>query len=485
MHFQLLDWLIVVVYLAATIAAGIYGRRYVSGVDEFLLAGRAVGVYLGIATLAATEVGTITLMYYAELGYRTGFSSFINALIAASVMVVIGRTGFIIRKLRALGLTTVPEYFELRFSRRMRVITGVLVAVGGILNMGVFLKVEGTFLAIITGLPLDYLKAVMTAILLLEVLYTVVGGMVSVVITDFLQFAMMSVAIVTVSVLAVHAAGFSHLHQAVEHALGAGGFNPIQNPQYGWSFIIFQIVVWLAVDTCWQTTAMRTFSTRSPEVSAKVFSWTGLIYLGRGVMPMMWGIAALAVLGPSQNPIEAMPNLLARILPSGLLGLVVAGMLAATMSVNSSYLLGWSAVITQDIVLPLRKTPLPATRKVWLNRVVNTAVSAFVLFWGVWYQVPGPVYFYLNITATLFLSGALTCVVAGLFWKRANEMGALLAMLLGALTCAAQLIWNLPTNYAGIAAFVLAAIGMVAGSFLTSSKNSRMISGRQTFESAG
>ena len=350
MHFQLIDWLIVGIYLAGTIAAGIYGRRFVSGVDQFLLAGRSVGVYLGIATLAATEVGTITLMYYAELGYRTGFSAFINGVIAASVMVVIGRTGFIIRKLRALGLTTVPEYFELRYSRRLRVITGVLVAVGGILNMGVFLKVEGTFLAIITGLPLDYLKAVMTAILLLEFLYTVVGGMVSVVITDFLQFAMMSVAIVTVSVLAVHAAGFGHMHQAVENALGTGGFNPLQNPQYGWSFIIFQIVLWLAVDTCWQTTAMRTFSTQSPEVSAKVFSWTGLIFLGRGVMPMMWGIAALAVLGQSQNPIEAMPTLLARILPSGLLGLVVAGMLAATMSVNSSYLLGWSAVITQDIV---------------------------------------------------------------------------------------------------------------------------------------
>ena len=136
-------------------------------------------------------------------------------------------------------------------------------------------------------------------------------------------------------------------------------------------------------------------------------------------------------------------------------------------------------------MLPLRKTPLSSRRQVWLNRVVNAAVSGFVLFWGVWYQVPGPVYFYLNITATLFLSGALTCVVAGLFWKRATETGALLAMLLGALTCAVQLIWNLPTNYAGIAAFILAAVGMVMGSMFKSSKNSTKIAGRETFESAG
>lgn len=474
MHFSLLDWLIVSVYLAGTIAAGIYGRRFVTGVDQFLLAGRAVGMHLGVATLAATEVGTITLMYYAELGYRTGFSSFINGVIAAAVMVAIGRSGFIIRRLRALGLTTVSEYFEIRYSRRMRVMTGVLVAIGGILNMGIFLKVEGTFLAIITGLPLDYLKAVMTAILLLEFLYTIVGGMVSVVITDFIQFAVMSVAIVLVSILAVHAAGWQNLPATVQHVMGSDGFNPFTNPAYGWSFILFQIIIWVAVDTCWQTTAMRTFSTTSPEVSAKVFSWTGIIYLGRGVMPMMWGIAALAVLGAKQDPIEAMPLLLARILPNGLLGLVVAGMLAATMSVNSSYLLGWSAVITQDVVLPLRKTPLTAQRQVWLNRVVNAATSGFVLFWGVWYTLPGPIYFYLNITATLFLSGALSCVIGGLFWKRANERGAFLAMLLGAVTSIVGLIWNLPVNYAGIGAFALAAVGMVAGSILLAPKEAKI-----------
>ena len=118
------------------------------------------------------------------------------------------------------------------------------------------------------------------------------------------------------------------------------------------------MLIWLAVHTCWQTTAMRTFSTRSPEISKRVFSWAGFIYLGRGMMPMMWGIAALAMLGPSQNSLEAMPRMLATILPSGVLGLVVAGMLAATMSVNSSYLLGWSAIIAQDIIGPLRKKPL-------------------------------------------------------------------------------------------------------------------------------
>lgn len=67
MAFSALDWTIVGVYLAATLAAGLYGRRYISDVADFLVAGRELGVWLGVATLAATETGTITFMYYAEL----------------------------------------------------------------------------------------------------------------------------------------------------------------------------------------------------------------------------------------------------------------------------------------------------------------------------------------------------------------------------------------------------------------------------------
>ena len=105
-------------------------------------------------------------MYYAELGYKTGYASFVNGLVAGLVMIFIGRTGFIVKRLRAMRLMTVPEFFEVKFSRNLRVFTGILVATGGILNMGVFLKVEGTFLAIISGISLNHIKAVMTGILL-------------------------------------------------------------------------------------------------------------------------------------------------------------------------------------------------------------------------------------------------------------------------------------------------------------------------------
>jgi len=102
------------VYLAGSIAAGLYGKKYVSGLSDFPVAGRQLGTFMGIATLAATESGTVTFMYYAELGYKTGYASFVNGLIASAVMIFIGRTGIIIRKQRALGRMTVPECFQVK-----------------------------------------------------------------------------------------------------------------------------------------------------------------------------------------------------------------------------------------------------------------------------------------------------------------------------------------------------------------------------------
>ena len=161
-----------------------------------------------------------------------------------------------------------------------------------------------------------------------------------------------------------------------------------------------------------------------------------------------------------------MPRMLATILPSGVLGLVVAGMLAATMSVNSSYLLGWSSIIAQDIIGPLRKKPLTSLQQVMLNRGANLFVSLFVMVWGLWYTMPGPTYFYLNMTATIYLSGTLVAVIAGLFWNRASTLGGYLAMAGGAVATIGFFFFKTPASYAGAGAFALAAIGMIVGSLL-------------------
>lgn len=487
MNFTVLDWTIVISYLIFSVAIGLIGKRYVGNVAHYLVAGRELGLYVGIATLAATEIGTITFMYNGELGYKYGFAAFAAALISGLVMIFVGRTGFVIGRFRELKLMTVPEYFEVKYSRGLRIVTGVLVALGGILNMGVFLKIEGEFLTIVSGIDTRYLVHVMTVILVLELLYTVLGGMVSVVITDFIQYVLLSVATILVSIYAVAFAGWTNIVDKVTQTMGDAGFNPISNPKFGMTFLIWQALLWLSVTTCWQTTAMRVFSTKNAETSKRVMTWTGFIFLGRGMLPMLWGIAALTLYGtgalgdggvpaPVVNgqelaPIDAMPAMLAQILGPGVRGIVVAGMLAATMSVNSSYLLGWSAVISQDIVLPVRQAmgrgPLSSSGQILVNRIANLFVSLFLMFWGLYYTPPGAVYLYLNITGTIFLAGAFVCVVGGLYWRRSNTMGGYLAMLMGAAGAIIPFFflgWS--ENVTGFAAFGLAACGLIIGSLL-------------------
>ena len=489
MNFAPIDWIIVIVYLGASLGIGLAGRKYVGSTAHFLVAGRELGTWIGVATLAATEIGTITFMYNSELGYRYGFAALSAALISGVVMMVVGRTGFVIRRLRELRLMTVPEYFEVKYSRGLRILTGVLVALGGILNMGVFLKIEGEFLTVITGLDSRYLVATMVAILLLELIYTTAGGMISVVITDYLQYVLLSVATIIITLYTVHHAGWHTMVDRVETVMGPSGFNPIAASKFGVSFLIWQILLWFAIHTCWQTTAMRMFSTRSPEVSKRVMTWTGFIFLGRGMLPMLWGIAALVLFGHGplnsgvsqpvvqgkvMAPIDAMPAMLSQILGPGVRGIVVAGMLAATMSVNSSYLLGWSAVISQDVIAPVRrasgKAPLSDRSELLVNRVCNACVGLFLIFWGLYYTPPGAVYLYLNITGTIFLAGAFVCVVGGLYWQRANIMGGYFAMLMGAIGAIVPFfVLHRSESFAGFASFGLAAAGLLIGSFLGAS----------------
>ena len=465
------DWIIVIAYLAASVTAGLAGKRFIGSVERYLVAGRELSLYIGIATLAATEIGTITYMYNGELGYKYGFASFAAALISGAVMIVVGRTGFVISRFRELKLMTVPEYFERRYSRGLRLVTGVLVALGGILNMGVFLRIEGEFLTIVSGIPSKYLVVSMTVILLLELVYTVVGGMVSVVITDFIQYVLLSVATIVVTIYAVAYAGWGNIVLKVTSTMGQAGFSPIANPNFGLTFLLWQTLLWFSIHTCWQTTAMRVFSTRDPQTARRVMTWTGFIFLGRGMLPMLWGMAALTLFGQAVKPIDAMPTMLAQILGPGIKGIVVAGMLAATMSVNSSYLLGWSAVISQDVFLPLRqllgKPPLGSKAQILVNRVANLFVSLFLMFWGLYYTPPGAVYLYLNITGTIFLAGAFVSVVAGLYWRGANVLGGYAAMLMGAVGAIVPfffLHWS--ENITGMMSFGLATAGLVIGSLI-------------------
>jgi SSS family solute:Na+ symporter len=144
-------------------------------VDHFLEAGREENVYIGIATLAATEFGIITCMYTAQNGYEKGFAGAVPGILQAIAMFVIGITGFCIKPLRDSGVITIPELLEKRFGPRIRWAAGVVIVLGGLLNMGVYLRTGGEFLVAMCGFDVRYLEIVMTVLLAGVAVYTILG----------------------------------------------------------------------------------------------------------------------------------------------------------------------------------------------------------------------------------------------------------------------------------------------------------------------
>jgi SSS family solute:Na+ symporter len=126
-----------------------------------------------------------------------------------------------------------------------------------------------------------------------------------------------------------------------------------------------------------------------------------------------------------------MPRFLGILLPSGLLGLVAAGMLAAFMSTHDSYLLCWSSVLTQDVIAPLGGDRMSTASRLKVTRLLIFAIGIFLLTWSLWYELGQDLWDYMAITGAIYFTGAFALLVAGLYWKRASRAGAYLALLVG------------------------------------------------------
>ena len=451
-NFTSIDWAIVTVYLGGSILIGLWANRYVGGLSDYLVAGRTLRIRLALATMTGTELGLVTVMYVAELGYTKQFASLYLAVIEVLGLAVIGLTGLVVYRLRQEAVLTVPEYYERRYTQSVRVAGAVMMVLAGVLNMGVFLKAGSLFLVGVTGLedPMA-LKLIMTGLLLLVLFYTVLGGMVSVVITDLVQFLVLGVGSLVVSGFVLSEMGGI---DGLWELSGTTYIDPLMadNPVTEaagdgvgpWMLTAQWVTLSIAV-MLWPATVSRTLAVKSPTVARRLYLFSTIPFLARRTLPALWGIGAFAffafhadlgsefqdqVDSKNLSTLSAMPLYLAKIIPTGLLGIVTAAMLAAFMSTHDSYLLCWSGVVAQDIVAPLCGG-LSDRQRVLVTRVSIVAIGAFLLFWGLWYEVGQELWDYLAITGTVYLSGALPVIVGGLYWKRASSTGALAALACG------------------------------------------------------
>ena len=447
------DWVIVVAYLSGSVAIGLFANRYIRNMADYIVAGRSLRSFISIATMLGSEVGLVTVMYTAQKGFTGGFSAFHIGICAGIVPLIVGLTGFIVVPLREAKVKTIPEYYGLRFGKGVRVLGGFILTVAGILNMGVFLKAGAIFVTALTGLhdPM-VVNIVMTVLIVLVLIYTILGGMVSVVITDYIQFIVLSVALMLTAFFAAYELGWTHIIDTVEKVHGESGFNPFAEGEYGlsyvlWSFFRFRSRVFGGLA---HGRDSRVCGGKTCRSFAGYTRFSSIGFMTRFILPQFLGICALVyfwqhdvgrelffaaegggVIADPDITLKAMPCFLAQILPAGAIGIVCAGMLAAFMSTHDSYLLCWASVFVEDVVNPIMGGGLSTQARLTMARVFILLSAVFLLVWSLWYPLGQDMLDYLAVTGAVYASGAFALLLFGLYWKRASSVGAYLGLIAG------------------------------------------------------
>ena len=439
MHY--IDTIIITLYLILILNVGLYTRRYITNFSEFMVAGRKVGLSLSVVTMLGTELGLITVMYNAQSGINGLFSSFHIGLAAFIVTLMVGLSGFIVTKLRSMEVKSIPEYYNLRFGKNVRILGAVLLCLGGILNMGLFLKVGAIFIQSVFGFDDSSILIIMSTLIILVLAYTMVGGMISVLITDYIQYVVLSIGFFVSIFYSINYLGWSDLFNSLEIIISRNNsnienvnnyiYNPVSNK--GISYISWQVVLGFVSAVVWPTAITRALSIERVELVKKHYIWSSFSFLIRFILPAFLGICAFIYFDGRfvGNSLELLPRYLSEILPVGALGLVVAGMLAAFMSTHDSYLLCWSSIITNDIIEPILGKEISSNKKIRLTRFIILILGIYIFFWGMFYEGSDAIWDYLSITGAIYFTGAISVLIFGIYWKRASSTGAILALIGG------------------------------------------------------
>ena len=492
-----IDWAIIGLYLIGTMAIGFYVKRFIADMSDYVVAGRALQSNVGIATMIGTELGLVTVMYSAQKGFTGGFAAFHIGLTAAIVCFLVGVTGFIVVPLRRMGVMTIPEYYEKRFGRGVRIFGGAILAASGILNMGMFLRAGSLFVMGMTGMSSAYyLKLIMTVLLGLVLLYTILGGMVSIVITDYVQFVVLSFGLLVACGLAVNHLGWNHIVTTLSKTEGVG-FNPFTTEGFGKAYVAWMFFLGLVNCALWQTAVIRACSAASVKVVKKLYIWSSLGFMIRVLIPAFLGACAVVYIterpdlaphflppgeASSDMGLSAMPIFLSQIVPVGLAGIITAGLLAAFMSTHDSYLLCWSSVLTQDVIAPLCRLfdiELPTKARLFIARLLIFLIGIFLLIWGLWYPLGQDMWDYMAITGSIYFTGAFSLLFLGIYWRGASRVGAYLGLcsgflgILGLKPVQNMVGTDLDSPEVGLATVGLAVVSMVVGSLVFPDRTSR------------
>lgn len=435
------------VYVAAIVVAIRSKAGKEGGLTEFFVSGRDIGLGTAIATLGATEIGLITIAYNAQKGFNEGFAAFHIGLAALVGCAIVGLTGFVVKPIRRTGVLTLPEYYEQRYGRDVRIFGALVMAAGGILNMGLFLKVASLFLAAMfsaKGVELN-VNILMVALIVIAVLYTCYGGMRSVIITDIFQFVLLAAGLLGAVAFLTQIIPMDKAIVLVLEKKGEGGFDPIANESFGISYVLWMVLVAGVVSAAiWPTALTRALCIEKEETVQRAYLIASAIFLSRMIIPAFLGVLAFCYftipdLGPqslleaqgSDSDLVATALMLGHSMPGWLLAFLGVALFASFMSTQDGYLFCWASILSRDVLGPIFGTVDKEGAQKLGTRSLIVAIALYELYWGLIYEGREDIWDYLAVSGSIYFCSGIVLLAGGLYWKGASRRGALLALVLG------------------------------------------------------
>lgn len=415
-----IGWSILAAFSVLWIALGWYWGRKASELDDYVLAGRRVGLALGTATAMATWVTSNTTMAAPQIALQMGVWGMLGYSLGSVGLFMFAPLASRIRRLMPGGYTS-GDFMRLRYGRlawRIFLLISLFYSLGWLVSMGM---AGGILIHALTGIPYHY---GMTVILAICVGYTLLGGFRAVIGTDFIQALLILSGVVVIAFLAIRTIGFGDIHRTVAAQrpellnllMPASIMFLFNNLLFGVGEIFHSNVWW-----------SRAFSFRQ-GVGFRAYALAGLLW---APIPIVAGFIALAVPALSLNvPAADMvgPMVAAEILGTAGAVLVLIMVFSALSSSLDSLLAATSILVVEDIYRRHLKPDASAAQ-------MRTATARIIMGLGIltWLLCAPRI---ATLAELLYFTGAFVAstiwpIAAGLFWRRANTSGAITGMVLG------------------------------------------------------
>src|SRR6266550_1634341 len=420
-------------------------RREKAVSSDYFLASRDVAWFAVGAILFASNIGSEHLVGLAGTGAGSGLAVGHFEWLACLILLLLGWL-FVPYYLKS-GVYTMPEFLEKRYNSASRTYFTWVSVIGYVLTkISVTLYAGGVVIRAVTGW--NFFTAAVVLIVVTG-LYTIFGGLRAVVYTEVLQAIVLILGSATLMIIGLqHVGGIAALKAKVPSGFFSM-WKPISDPNFPWTGIIFGapiLGIWYWCTD--QHIVQRVLAARNiPQAR------TGTIFAGYlKILPVfifvLPGVVAAALFSDITGD-SAYPSLVTRLLPVGIKGLVLAGMLAALMSSLASAFNACSTLLTWDVYRKLR----PAASEQQLVRVGRISAGVMVFLGLLWIPfmkyISSQIYIYLQSVQAYIAPPIAACFLLGLFFRRLNGAGAIASLITGLALGLLRLILELTNKASG------------------------------------